>query len=170
MIAQPNWSPTSSVTTIAVHHSVTRRLESNSETVRRIHIEEFEWDDAGYHYAIERGRVRLLRPLWRRGANVKNHNSSTIGVCLIGDYRDTHDGDPRGDPDDPRWAWRQLVMLCADLLDQFDLSTEALRGHGELTATACPGFDPELLRGYVLLERKRRRRDVPGLYPYTEQT
>lgn len=161
-----NWDVARRARKVIVHHSATRRLNSDSETIRGIHIVENGWSDVGYHFIIEMGRVRLGRPIWRMGSHDAGENHDSIGICLVGDYREGFD-------EPGVWAWPQLVTLCADLLDQLDLPTEVLRGHREdepaSTPTACPGFDPNLLRQEVRFERSRRRELVPNLYPYTSR-
>lgn len=43
------------------------------------------WDGIGYHAVITRdGIVEMGRPVYWPGAHVRGHNSSSLGVCLIG--------------------------------------------------------------------------------------
>lgn len=121
------------------------------------------YTDVGYHYIIDAtGLIHLGRPVWQVGAHDAGENTGSVGVCLLGDFRDGHDGTPGAA------QWRAAVVLCADLLDHFDLPTTALHGHREnepaTTPTECPGFPPQTLRDIVQQERKRRRDVAHGLY------
>jgi hypothetical protein len=56
----------------------------NAETIHRWH-QQRGFDGIGYHRVIlEDGTVERGRPLYWDGAHVKGHNSTTIGICLIG--------------------------------------------------------------------------------------
>lgn len=152
---------------VIVHHSASPVASTTSETVRGWHKDR-GYEDVGYHLLIDgKGQVHLGRPLWRVGAHDGGENSTSLGVCILGDWRPDHDGYLPGDV-----QWRAAVTLCADLLDQLDLPTSSLRGHREdepaTTPTECPGFAPERLRDQVTVERQRRRKT--GLYPYTTRS
>jgi N-acetyl-anhydromuramyl-L-alanine amidase AmpD len=153
---------------VIVHHSASPLRSTTSESVRGWHRDR-GYSDVGYHFLIEaNGAVALGRPLWVVGSHDQGENSTSLGVCVLGDWRPTKDGKRPG-PE----QWAALVRLCADLLDQLDLPTTALFGHREnepaTTPTECPGFDPAELRAAVSAERARRRA-LPRLYPYTTRT
>lgn len=43
--------------------------------------------DIGYHYVIEYdGSIKLGRSIDEPGAHCKDHNSDTVGICLVGGY------------------------------------------------------------------------------------
>ena len=102
-----------------------------------------------YPLLIDRdGQVTQMVPLAYVTPHAKSHNPSTVGVACIGDFRTT--------PLSP--AQRQaLKMVCAQLLAVFDLETDTLRGHDELTEASsdpnkeCPGhcLSMDGLRGEV---------------------
>ena len=152
---------------VIVHHSASPADDTTPETVRRWHIVDRQYEDVGYHFVIGAdGGLHLGRPMWRIGAHDGGENATSLGICALGDWRIGEDGVLPG-----ALQWETLVLLCADLLDQLDLPTSALRGHREnepaSTPTLCPGFDPAVLRDAVALERSSRRSRAPGLYPYT---
>lgn len=165
MRAPPSLDP-SKIDRVIVHHSASPVASTTPETVRDWHITGNGWPDVGYHFVIDgQGQVHLGRPLWRVGSHDQGENSTSWGICLLGDWRG---GPPTGR------QWTAAIVLCADLLDQLDLGTDRLFGHREnepaSTPTECPGFDPALLRDVVQGERTRRRIAAPGLYPYTTRT
>lgn len=90
----------------------------------------------GYHYVIRRnGEVELGRPLEQAGAHAKDHNATSIGICLVGGI------DDRGKPEcnfTPE-QWAELAKLVTDLQGRFG----ALKviGHNEVAAKACPSFN-----------------------------
>lgn len=137
---------------IIVHHSAGPKTES-MEAIRRYHIEERAYTDIAYHVVLERGRVRLGRPWWLIGAHDMGENTTSIGICVVGDYRPGHD-------EFGEWRWGQLVTLCADFCEWFDLPAAKVYGHRENeppeTPTECPGFDPQKLRDAVFAELMRR--------------
>lgn len=89
----------------------------------------------GYHYVIRRnGEVELGRPLEQAGAHAKDHNTTSIGICLVGGI------DDRGKPECNFTAaqWDELKKLVTDLKGRFgDLK---IIGHNDVAAKACPCF------------------------------
>lgn len=89
----------------------------------------------GYHYVIRRnGELELGRPLDKAGAHAKDHNATSIGICLVGGI------DDNGKPDCNFTAeqWAELKRLVLDLKGRFgDLH---VIGHNDVAAKACPCF------------------------------
>lgn len=71
---------------IIVHCSDTpASMDIGVAAIRDWHVAENGWSDIGYHYVIRRdGTVEVGRPVDVRGAHVVGHNSSSIGICLVG--------------------------------------------------------------------------------------
>lgn len=77
---------------IIVHHS--DGGNGSAESIRRDHVENRGWEDAGYHYIITNGNggpdgeIQKGRPLHKQGAHAKNkwanRNLDSVGVCLVG--------------------------------------------------------------------------------------
>lgn len=133
------------ITEIFVHCSATRPdwmegydVTSKREEIRNWHVNGNGWSDIGYHKLIDRdGSVADGRPLERSGAHVRGHNKNSIGVCLIGGF-----GSASTDEFEDHFTPEQQVALgdlLDDLLEQFPHAK--IRGHNEVAAKACPGFD-----------------------------
>lgn len=134
------------VSNIAVHHSASP-ASTRLEDIRTWHVGEREWDDVGYHFVVEATCVRLGRPLWLMGSHVFGHNSTTIGVCIVGDFT-------QGEPGVRQR--RLAVALLADLCGWFSLEPNDIVGHFELADTECPALDMATLRQRVANEIARR--------------
>lgn len=82
----------------------------------------------GYHYVIlEDGSVETGRPLEVSGAHARGHNSSSIGVCLIGKESFTEE------------QFTSLETLIRGMQVQFDL--EKVLGHRDVDShKTCPNF------------------------------
>ena len=137
------------VANIAVHHTASPGTW-HLEDVRRTHVGERGWDDVGYHFVVERAHVRLGRPLWLMGAHAIGHNSTTVAVCVVGDFTRT---------DVPLNQRRRVVCLLADLCGWFSLTSRDIVGHNELhnTDTECPGMAMSEVRDLVEREIARRK-------------
>ena len=100
----------------------------NAETIHKWHTSK-GWDGIGYHYVIlEDGHIEAGRPEYWSGAHVKDHNTGSIGICLIGEKYFTE---------------KQLVSLdyiLHSLLEDYP-GAEVL-GHRDLDKNkTCPNFD-----------------------------
>lgn len=95
------------------------------------------YERVGYHYLVEPdGAVRIGR--CGTGAHCHGHQRER-GIAICGAF----DRDHRP----PDAQWRALVRLCADICQSGDL--DPIRGHCEVSETACPGIDMDLLRAEV---------------------
>jgi N-acetylmuramoyl-L-alanine amidase len=133
------------VSTIFVHCAATRpswmegfSLAAKVEEIRRWHIRDRGWKDIGYHWIIDRdGSMAPGRPETVVGAHVQGHNTGSIGVCLIGGHGSNADDTflehftPAQD--------RALRQLIASIKARTPIM--AIRGHNEVAAKACPGFN-----------------------------
>lgn len=96
------------------------------------------WQTIGYHYVIDRdGQIAKGRPESVAGSHVAGHNTGSIGICLIGGH-----GSNESDPFDKHYTPEQERALRG-LIDEIRLRTpiKAVRGHNEVAAKACPGFN-----------------------------
>jgi hypothetical protein len=135
---------------IIIHHSATPP-ETSYESIRESHLAR-GWADIGYHLVAGPGWARLGRDLEVQGAHCDagGWNGRSIGVCLVGDYRER---EPERDVLEPaRWG---IVALFALLR-----RTVPVLAHREVDATLCPGpwdvtnllWSPALRR-YLAAER-----------------
>lgn len=132
------------VDTIFVHQATTRPewMEDQSVEAKRDEIDRWHrargWNGIGYHYVIDRdGKVAKGRDESRIGAHVANHNTGSIGICLIGGH-----GASMDDPFSRNFTPQQDAAL-RELIE--DIKTRAkikrIRGHNEVANKVCPGFN-----------------------------
>ena len=96
------------------------------------------FDGFGYHYLIDRDGVTIPgRPEERVGAHVKGYNTNSIGVCLVGGH-----GSSENDQFADHFTAQQDAALRELLDDLAGRYPDAkVRGHNEVAAKACPGFN-----------------------------
>lgn len=140
MIKQGN----NNVDTIWLHCAATspgwyahRTLQDKIHEIRRWHLAR-GFKDIGYHWLIDRdGKVGKGRDMTVQGAHTKGHNRGSIGICLIGGK-----GSKSRDPFLKNFTEQQELSLYL-VMRAIHLRTKivALRGHNEVAAKACPGFN-----------------------------
>ena len=129
--------------TIIIHHSLTKDSQTVSwGVIRNYHINVNKWSDIGYHFGVEfmRGSVEIVcgRMPNQKGAHCKGHNSTSIGICFVGNF------DNRAPSNSVLNAGVKLVQF---LMRQYDINK--IVGHHELNpAKSCPGkyFDMDKFR------------------------
>lgn len=132
------------VETIFVHCSATRNewlctapLSEKVKEITRWHRGR-GWGTIGYHWVIDRdGSVAPGRSEEMPGAHVAGRNTGSIGICLIGGH-----GSGANDPFRDHYTIEQEMALRT-LIDEIKgrTSIKAVRGHNEVAAKACPGFN-----------------------------
>lgn len=118
-------------TTVVVHHSATLLFANETmRSLQQLHMEVNGWADVGYHYAIDKnGIVYEGRDIHVRGASVAGHNTGTIGVVVMGDFR----------LDEPLDAQLTALQAMIDWL-AYRYGLTHLAGHSEFNPeTVCPG-------------------------------
>lgn len=132
---------------IVLHHAASSRC--TAQDIHRWHLAN-GWAGIGYHFfAAKDGKVYRGRSVDTVGAHCYGYNNRSIGICAEGDYMyDTM-------PDRQKVS---IVSLCKELLTFY--KDAKLCGHGELSATACPGanYPLQAIKGEVLNVFK----DVPA--------
>ena len=115
--------------------------------VRKWHVQERGWKDIGYHYVITRdGTVVKGRPVDQVGAHVKNHNTGTIGVSLVGGKGGSADDTfSQHFTDAQNAALRNLI----DALRRDFPAIKKISGHNEYAAKACPCFRVAAWKDYA---------------------
>ncbi|WP_431871687.1 peptidoglycan recognition protein family protein [Nocardiopsis eucommiae] len=134
---------------VVVHHTATPNSADHSEahalalsrSIQNFHMDSNGWSDAGQQFTISRGghimegRDRAV-PAVREGqhcvgAHVANNNSTCVGIENEGTYMD--EGPTQALTD-------SLVATLAWLCGAYGLNPqEAILGHRDFNATACPG-------------------------------
>lgn len=133
---------------IVVHCTATNRTwyanrsaEEVVAEIRRWHTEERGWSDIGYHAIIHRdGSVAHGRPDWRKGAHVGGHNSTTLGIALVGGRGGTSD-----EPIRRNYTAEQeqaLIDLIKEYKDKYP-AINKVTGHNTYASKACPCFNVE---------------------------
>jgi N-acetyl-anhydromuramyl-L-alanine amidase AmpD len=132
---------------IFIHHSASEF--GDAKLITEWHKER-GWSDIGYHFVILNGYrtsedykkknidEKLIGTVERGldvskvGTHVKNHNSDSIGICLI------HDKDPYNEKQ--LNAYRVLVSQLAMV---YGVSIENIKGHYEVDSKKplCPSLD-----------------------------
>jgi N-acetylmuramoyl-L-alanine amidase len=100
-----------------------------AKTIHRWHLQR-GWDGIGYHAVIlEDGTIEMGRPMYWKGSHVAMHNSSSLGVCLIGEGGDATE--------------EQLLSLHEQLMRWLTMFPSAtICGHRDLDSRkTCPGFN-----------------------------
>lgn len=122
---------------IVIHCAATKpSMDIGLREIRMWHKQQ-GWLDVGYHFIIRRdGTVEEGRPIDVVGSHVKNHNSNSVGVCLVGGVDEKMK--PEANYTDAQWA--SLVAVVSDL--QAKYPTASVKGHNEFDAgKACPSFN-----------------------------
>lgn len=102
-----------------------------TQTVRSIqdfHMGGRGWSDIGYNFLVDvQGRIYEGRGWLTVGAHAPGHNSSGVGVCMIG-----RDGDATPAAERAiRWLYDEAVRRAGRNLTKL--------GHRDVYATSCPG-------------------------------
>ena len=132
---------------IVIHCADTKpsMMHVNEEVIRKWHVEERGWSDAGYNIVIPRqptnkdtGFIEVARPLDHRGAHVAGYNHRAAGVCLAGGM--SEDGKPENNFLDEQWkALREAVTFLLLVYPSC-----VIRGHNDLdSGKTCPNFDAQ---------------------------
>ena len=126
---------------IVIHHSASSR-DTTVDQIRLWH-QLRGWKDVGYHFVIRGdGKVEQTRLVEEPGIHAQDHNTSSIGICVVGD--NTIHG--------MEWATVQIESLRFLLMG---LPKVSVLGHRDLpgAATLCPGMDVRALlaeRGKIM--------------------
>lgn len=122
---------------VIVHHSA--GADRSADAVLRIQAahQARGWVDIGYNFLITKpGHVYEGRPEVAgdpvRGAHSPGKNSTRIGICVLGDFRDSHHR-----PSAQQIA--ALVDLCQWCAIRYGISPLLISGHRDHRATECPG-------------------------------
>ena len=121
---------------IFVHCSATKPSQNvGVREIRQWHKEQ-GWLDVGYHFIIKRdGTVEEGRPVNVVGSHVKDWNSRSVGVCLVGGI------DAKG-KFEANFTPAQMSALRTKLAELKVLYPQAdIKAHHDVAPKACPSFD-----------------------------
>lgn len=119
--------------TVVLHHSASYLLSDRMTIwdIQNTHRNQRGWADVAYHYFIGKsGDVYEGRDIHVRGTHVKEHNTGSVGVCLLGDFTKDYPTDPQ------IGATIGLVQWLAR-----ELQLTHLASHRDFELTVCPGHN-----------------------------
>ncbi|CAH2314742.1 peptidoglycan recognition 1 [Pelobates cultripes] len=126
------------VTYVVVHHTEGTACTSQSacitqaKSVQNYHMNSNGWCDVGYNFLVgEDGNVYEGRGWTSVGAHAPNYNSNSIGISVFGSYTSRT----------PNTAAQNAVknLISCGVSRGYIKSAYILKGHRNVTATACPG-------------------------------
>ena len=126
----------SSTVAIFVHCSATKpSMDVGVREISQWHREQ-GWLAIGYHFVIRRdGTIEEGRPVDVVGSHVKDWNSKSVGVCLVGGIDDKGKHEANFTPA----QMHSLKEKLADLLDMYPDSE--VKAHHDVAPKACPSFN-----------------------------
>ncbi len=116
---------------IVIHHTASQK-EMKIEDIHKMHQNK-RWIGIGYHRVINKdGSTHQGRPDWARGAQCKDFNNVSFGICLQGHF---------GVESPTQAQIDALVLNLADLCEEYKLtpSQTTIVGHRDKNPTECPG-------------------------------
>ncbi|SCW77184.1 LysM domain-containing protein [Rhizobium mongolense subsp. loessense] len=123
---------------LVVHCSATQpKMDIGAKEIRQWHREK-GWIDIGYHFVIRRdGKVEIGRPENVVGAHVENHNSNSIGICLVGGV----DANLKPENNFTPAQFAALALKLHELKQKYPNVT--VQGHRDFPGVKkdCPSFD-----------------------------
>lgn len=121
---------------VFVHCSATKAtMNVGVREIRQWHKEQ-GWLDVGYHFIIRRdGTVEEGRPVDVVGSHVKDWNSRSVGVCLVGGIDEKGHFEANFTPA----QMFELRGLLQTLLAKYPGAE--LKAHHDVATKACPSFD-----------------------------
>jgi hypothetical protein len=113
---------------IIVHHSAS--IGQTAEDHARYHVLSKKWAGIAYTFVIERpGDIIQTNFLETISNNTKNQNTSSISICLSGDFT-------KEDPSPEQLkSLKKLIIYLRKILPQ----TLDVGGHKDYRSTSCPG-------------------------------
>lgn len=128
---------------IALHHSLTDDIPGGEDVFAfaRYHVNDLGWPGIGYTYVIDTdGTIYKTAPATVVTYHVGKHNFSALGVCMVGDFRDSK----------PNEAQYTAVMdLLSTLGYAYKIPVRNIRGHSEFSGyewKKCPAINMDKVR------------------------
>lgn len=141
--------PIEALNTIVCHHDGIPKYKTTSYSdiilAKRIAVDHINSKknhpngDAGFPYDlwIRNGIIYWCNDIEPREYGVKNNNGYTVNVCVSGEYAST---DQLTDAD------RKALYVAILMLKEAMPDDKYIKGHKELSATSCPGYDMDRVR------------------------
>ena len=135
--------PIKAIQYAVVHHSLTANISRDGDiyAFARYHINRHGWPGIGYHYVIDTdGIIYKTNYLTTKSYHVGDSNYTSIGICLVGDFRKTKPT--------PKQK-KALTELLSGLRATYNIK---IRGHSEMPGYSwkkCPALDMDKVRDRV---------------------
>lgn len=135
-MSKVQFKPRAVTEAIFVHCSATKAsMNVGLREIRQWHKEQ-GWLDVGYHFIIRRdGTIEEGRPVDVVGSHVKDWNSKSVGVCLVGGIDDKGKFEANFTPA----QMFELRGLLQTLLAKYPGAK--LMAHHDVAPKACPSFN-----------------------------
>jgi len=121
---------------IVIHHTgfPGKDKDSTAAAIHKFHQEANGWAGIGYHYLIRKdGMIEQGRRPKAIGAHAYQHNKTSIGVCLAGNF-------DIGRPTEAQMsAVKELTAWLCLKYGLDPLKKGVIVGHRDLNDTSCPG-------------------------------
>lgn len=136
----PNWTALGIVSDVFIHHTASEGPTGTFNVGYMRQLESFEMNRGdglialAYHQVVfPNGDRAESRPWGSKGGATLNNNSSSVAVCLDGNF-DNHPP--------TAWALTSAAEAIAEGIAEGAITPDyRLRGHRDVFATACPGAD-----------------------------
>lgn len=118
---------------IIVHHSASP-INWDVEDIRRVHVDENEWPDIGYHFVIDWfGRVYQTNKTSKISYHTSGMNGRSIGICLIGNFEEIS-------PSNSQYKALKKLIFTINTMRLLTGRKRAKIGiHKQYVNTLCPG-------------------------------
>lgn len=122
---------------VIVHHTGVNQELSPCD-IDEYHSRVHGWTcGVSYHYYVkEDGTITQLHPDGDLTVHTVNHNNSGIAVCFSG-MTPTEN------------QMMSMAYLICRLMKQYNISIDNVKGHGDVNATECPGFNLYTLKEII---------------------
>lgn len=135
--------PINAIYYIAIHHSLTDDIPGGEdvEAFARYHVDHLDWPGIGYHYVVDTdGTIYKCHSADRKTYHVGKHNRFSLGVCLVGDFRNYEPNDEQ---------YRATIELVKQLMNTYSIISDNVKGHSEFEGyewKKCPVINMGKLR------------------------
>nr|ABV60369.1 putative peptidoglycan recognition protein [Phlebotomus papatasi] len=124
---------------VIIHHSyIPGECHSSSECIKamqnmqKFHQNDRGWNDIGYSFGVGGdGNIYMGRGFSVIGAHAPRYNDKSVGICLIGDWRE------KLPPEKMLQAVQKLIQSGVE--EGYIAKNYTLLGHRQVRDTECPG-------------------------------
>lgn len=126
--------PLNKIKNIVIHH--TGNNQNKIRPHENWHVYNKDWPALGYHFFINYfGHIYLVNSIDYVTNHVRNNNTSSIGICLVGDFRNKK----------PTPYQMEAINILLHILSIY-LPMLNVCGHKDLSPSECPGHLIEMVK------------------------